>query len=337
MGRELKRGGFTLMELLMVLLIITILAGLLLTALQGAAEEARADRTKAIVMKIDQLIMERYNGYTTRTLPIKIPAGTAPRVAAGYRLFALRDLMRMELPDRKSDVIDPPADIDPLLPAGANLHRYYMTPAALQRTYQRKVNVATGFTPANWTEVSQGAECLYLIVSAMHDGDKNALDFFMPNEIGDYDGDGMLEIWDAWGRPIEFLRWAPAYTEEAGMLTMQSRADGPLPGSIPFMPDGFDPVKVDYRWTDTDPDNNPFALHPLIFSGGKDKSLDLFTDNSPSPFHRYANPATPDNNWPDPYGPFADGVAGTAFDSDGDGDVEATDNITNHWVDPSQM
>ena len=50
----------------------------------------------------------------------------------------------------------------------------------------------------------------------MKDGDKNALDFFMPDEIGDMDEDGMKEILDGWGTPIEFLRWAPGYSQRPG-------------------------------------------------------------------------------------------------------------------------
>lgn len=301
-----KVSGFTLMELLIVMLIIAVLAALSLAALQGTAEEARADRTRSIIAKLDQLVMQRWDSYRTRPLPMRVPPGTSPQVAAGFRLAGVRDIMRMELPDRKTDLIDPPADIDPR--AG---QFYYLTQPSLHRTYQRKVMVATGGVPANWTEVSQGAECLYLIVSTMHDGDKNALDFFMPGEIGDTDGDGMREILDGWGRPIEFLRWAPGYTEANGAVTNQS----------PPQADPFDPLQLDAT---------PTALIPLIFSGGPDKSLDIFTDNSaPVPFHRYCPPGV-DNNYPNPHAPIATGVIGTPQDTDGDG-PEWSDNITNHW------
>ena len=60
-----NRRAFTLMELLIVMLIIAVLAAIALTALQGAAEEARADRTRSIIAKLDQLVMQRYDGNTT--------------------------------------------------------------------------------------------------------------------------------------------------------------------------------------------------------------------------------------------------------------------------------
>ena len=71
----LPRRAFTLMELLIVLLIIAVLAALALTALQGAAEEARADRTRAIIQKLDQLIMQRYDGYRTQLFPMTAADG----------------------------------------------------------------------------------------------------------------------------------------------------------------------------------------------------------------------------------------------------------------------
>jgi prepilin-type N-terminal cleavage/methylation domain-containing protein len=51
------RAAFTLMELLMVLLIITILAGMALAAMAGATEMAKEQRTRSIISKLDQLVM----------------------------------------------------------------------------------------------------------------------------------------------------------------------------------------------------------------------------------------------------------------------------------------
>jgi prepilin-type N-terminal cleavage/methylation domain-containing protein len=346
---KFARRGFTLMELLIVMLIIAVLAALALTALQGAAEDARATRTRAIIAKLDQLLMERYNAYRTRALPIRVAPGTVPKSepftdanangfwdggetftdrngsgaynygAAYFRLMAMRELMRMELPDRRTDIV--------FLSTGVMEPTYTgMTQAALQRTYYRKIVNATG-TAADVTQIQnkwslsyQGAECLYLIVSTMHDGDKNALDFFMPRETGDVDGDGMREILDGWGNPIEFLRWAPAYTTGNGVLTMQV-APGVTAAASP-VPDPYDPVREDARMT--------FALHPLIYSAGRDKSYDIaaqLVDGSGNDF-RYTL------NRNDPY--YVPTIAGqfplgTPTDTNGNGYPEWADNITNHY------
>jgi prepilin-type N-terminal cleavage/methylation domain-containing protein len=321
------RRAFTLVELMVVIAIIALLAAMSLSALATATEQAKVQRTRAIINKIDQLVMEKWEGYRTRAVPIAIPNGTSPRAAAQIRLHAIRDLMRMELPDRKSDVTDDPADVDPVAMSYAKL----AAPAAWRGYRRRAIAMQTARgqdwldDTAGWTTTSQGSECLYLILAGMRDGDKSALEYFSAAEIGDLDEDGMPEILDGWGRPIEFLRWAPGYvkdpdtstfTNDYTALTDQSR-------DATTQHDPFDPLRLEA---------NAFALVPLIFSGGTDKEFDVFTDNL-SGFHHYSPPAgTPDNNYPRPYTKFTEGKwAGEIYDRDSDGEHSYMDNITNHF------
>lgn len=289
------RRGFTLMELLVVIAIVGILAGLSMMALAGAAEQAREQRTRAIINKIDMLIGERWESYRTRTAPIRLPASATPRAGAQLRLNALRELQRMELPDRITDVTSNAVVLSQL--------------PSLTRTYRRKA-------AATWDTAHQGSECLYLILSTMKDGDKSALDFFTDTEIGDTDEDGMKEILDGWGTPIEFLRWAPGYVEEVGVVTTQTR-------DHTIAPDPFDPIHCDPRWSTNEP-VKPFALYPLLFSAGKDKAYDINIEGSLN----YST-TTPRN---DPYYKSATpSQAGDPLDANGNGTLEWSDNITNHW------
>jgi len=344
-----SRSAFTLMEMLIVMLIIAVLAALALTALQGAAEEARADRTRAIIAKLDQLIMQRWESYRTRALPIRLLPGTNPRAAAGIRLASLRETQRCELPERISDLCGPAELVDlgadddlDVVVAGPELAQL-VTPPALARTYRRKA-AQTVNAGQPWTAANQGAECLYLIVSTMHDGDKNALDYFMPGEIGDVDSDGMREILDGWGRPIEFLRWAPGFTNAPGVdgkwgvaatdddgngtqddfselgaigsddvvnLTMQ-RTD---------LPDPFDPVKMD----------DGFSLRPLIYSSGPDKLFDMSVGVGGTPIYAHVGFGGIPN---DPYTHISPPV-GMPADTNGDGSASFADNITNHYSPPT--
>lgn len=278
------KRGFTLMELLIVVLIIGLLVGLSVAALAGAAEQARAARTKSIIVKLDQLIGAKWESYRTRTLPIRT-TGMDPLTAASYRLNAIRELQRMELPGCRADVLDDPA----ILP----------TPPALARTYRRQAL-------ASWSGANEEAECLYLIVSAMH-----ALDFFDASEIGDLDDDGMREILDGWGQPMMFLRWAPGFREDALVpaLTFQQQTQR----------DSFDPVKIDPRLRDADTTNDTFDLRPLIYSMGRDKQNGIALVGT----FRYAT-ASPPN---DPFWSATPHI-GSIVDT-----VTAGDNITNHWVD----
>jgi prepilin-type N-terminal cleavage/methylation domain-containing protein len=337
-----RRRAFTLTELMIVIAIMAILAGLGLSAMAGATNLAREHRTGAQIGKIDLLIMEKWEGYRTRSVPIRLGTNVTmqpngARIAAVLRLNAIRDLTRMELPDRITDVVDPPANLSfayPLIQPPVTMPK-----PALQKTYQR---LAMRFTNSanlsalsnNWTTENEGAECLYLILSAMKDGDKAALDYFDSSEIGDTDnggqGDGMPEILDGWGQPIQFLRWAPGYlsTAAASVATMQDSQNPNVPPWV-AAPDPFDPARADPRWL-LNVTPKPFALYPLIYSAGPDKQYDIaakLTDPLVSGQFHYVN-TTP---MCDPYFTPTNGElpAGTPKDQNGDG-ANFGDNITNH-------
>ena len=95
-----RSSAFTLVELLVVISIIAILSAMSFEALQLAREAARERSTQATIAKLNNIILRRYESYVTRRVPIRIPPGTTPHYAARCDLAALRDLMRMEMPER---------------------------------------------------------------------------------------------------------------------------------------------------------------------------------------------------------------------------------------------
>lgn len=318
MQREItERRGFTVVELMIVISIIALLAAMAASALSNAAEQARAQRTRAIINKIDQLIMEKWDGFRTRSVPYRGVYNENVKVRAQNRLNAIREIQRMELPERRSDVINitNPTTLEAPVSGVAT--------SSLLRAYFRKVYAWTGGNPANWTEQYQGAECLYLILSCMRDGDQSALEYFTASEIGDVDGDGMPEILDGWGRPIEFLRWAPGYTRESpvGTLTHQT-----IDASV--APDPFDPMKLEGAGN--------FALTPLIYSAGPDGEYEVnvnirVSTSQPEDSPMRYTTTTPPNN---PYLTDVDDstiLVGSVLDLDGDTHHGWTDNITNHY------
>ncbi len=60
----------------------------------------------------------------------------------------------------------------------------------------------------------QPSELLYLIISTANYGGAPALELFRPSEIADPDGDGLLEFIDAWGKPIQWIRWPAGYPSD---------------------------------------------------------------------------------------------------------------------------
>ncbi|HTN74189.1 MAG TPA: hypothetical protein VL096_03045, partial [Pirellulaceae bacterium] len=265
----------------------------------GATEQARADRTVSEVTKLHGMVMERYEGYRVRPLPIKTVGNASQR--AQQRLSATWELMRMELPDRKSDIFSSTKTL-PNVPS-------------LCLAYQRRASALCGATVADnsaWTVQYEGAECLYLIISAMRDGDTNGLDYFSSREIGDVDGDQMPEILDAWGTPISFLRWAPGFVSKMQECNPATQ------------PDPFDPFKL-YA--------SHFALVPLIFSAGPDKAFDIAVDGStPIVYSALQLPNCPYAPYVTPPSTTLTTALGSAADANTNGRDDSQDNITNHFI-----
>ncbi len=317
-------NGFTLVELLVSISIIALLASI---ALVGVQESGKVARTRSQIARLNALISEQWDSYLSRR--VRTTPGP-PRAVAQQRVDRIRELMRMELPDRKSDLLYPASGL-PRQPA-------------LWRSYRRRVarlvaqHTATqSGGPFDWTDDTRGwtpafqtAECLYLIISQLTDGDRSALAFFSDREVGDVDNDGVPELLDGWGNPIYFLRWAPGFD---------------APGSVQDrrVPDPLDPTgvyaPVPTGAGDDRPHTRPtFALYPLIFSSGSDGRPDLRTDTpdiSGGMRVVYATTNPPNNpfiGWGPYQSPQHPAPLGGRFDFDKDGRDNSLDNIVNQTL-----
>lgn len=352
------RPSFTLVELLISIALVAMLSATALFTLYGVQEHGKGARTKASVARINEFVMEKWESYLTRPVPVRIPPTVGPAIAATMRLYGIRELMRIQLPDRKSDVTDAASF---LKQPGTALPLQSSQQLAFQRRADRMVKAAKGSSVSwlddtnGWTLAHQGAECLYLILSSIRDGDGSALDYFVPAEIGDVDEDGMKEILDGWGRPIEFLRWAPGFATNPGVDLEWGKAgvdddgngamDDEMEAGFPGTDDGSElqprdptsasaPDPFDPRTVDTRP--NIFALVPLIYSAGQDGVYDIVSDFGSSGTVRYATTIPPN----DPY--FMEAATGMQMGrpvdvddpnfSGPDGILQCWDNITNHLV-----
>jgi prepilin-type N-terminal cleavage/methylation domain-containing protein len=281
---SLRSHGFTLIELLVTISIIALLTGMSLGALRWARTAAAESKTKATIAKLHSIIMEQYESYMTRRLPIDTQ-GFPPRVAAQYRLVALRDLMRMEMPERFSDianddVLSLPVDSwswptgtstvkmtnnwQVTLPNGQILSVPLGIPLpSVFKQYRFKYSANSPKTDFNH------AKCLYMIISMAH---PEAMEQFNQDEIADFNHDGWPVFVDGWGRPIYFLRSAPgcSYRKDlhsffSGLSQIQS--GDPVSDHDPFDTNNVDAVA--------------FRLIPLIISAGQDGYINYRTDVSP--------------------------------------------------------
>ncbi len=116
------RRGLTLVELMIVMAIMGILAGMILYTLAGAQRDALTARTQGTIKKLNDVILSRWEEYRYRSVRLDIPSSflipkqlpgvgwsvaISPREGARVRMIALRDLMRMEMPDRYTDLLYP--------------------------------------------------------------------------------------------------------------------------------------------------------------------------------------------------------------------------------------
>jgi prepilin-type N-terminal cleavage/methylation domain-containing protein len=335
-----SRSAFTLVEMLIVIAIIAILAAAMAYAVGGAQESAKVAKTRAIIAKLHSLVMQKYESYRHRRLPIAIPPmvfdpvsrsviATPPRAIAQVRCDAMRQLMRMEMPDRWTDVTDNPKAItvrDPAHPGGyfdadpskrGTLAQVVMQRPAASQAYLTLYNsVANTSAFQRHFADNQGAKCLYLLVT-MGPDDADVLENFSESDIGDFDHTGCKEFLDAWGNPIRFLRWAPGFISPLQPEPPGSGSDG----ADQRMRDQSDPTGI---YGSPQPGSvgrggvgriahNTFALYPLIYSAGPDNNYDVVSDSSNGRFS-YANDNG--NNGGSPNNPFAS-VSDTADFSDG--------------------
>jgi len=342
------RHGVTLIELLITITIIATLSAAFLGASRSAMELARRSRTKTAITKIHTLLMERWQSYTTRRVDVNTTGLTQSqlddgRFMADLRLLGLRELMKLEMPDRWSDV-----DLTQSLTFLQNI-------PAITRAYDRRLVQALNATNRNTLERNGSAECLYLTVM-LHTGDGEARTLFSRQDIGDTDGDGAQEFLDGWGNPIRWVRWPAGFVGRSDL--MLSDPNNLLTGNPDADHDPFDPFRRNSgnaiptsNYSGYPANMRPYVQHlrglaassppatfnigyrlvPLVFSMGPDGIGDIST--------RVGNIASTSNGiLLDPYAWDSTNKA-YEFGSYGDnpknpdGDDNSLDNIHNHLLD----
>jgi hypothetical protein len=297
---------------LVTITIIGILAAMVLGAMHASGELAKEYATKSTIAKLNNIIMERYESYMTRRVPVDLSTDTSgnrltPVQSAVDRLYAIRDLMRMELPDRQYDVMDDTKTAIPPIVLPYSKKRIEQ-PAIYTLFYTQMANAPAG---NGNTLADVSAELLYMIVSI---GSPESMEQFNQSEIGDVDGNRLPEFLDGWGRPISFLRWAPAFLgSDIQMNNANTQHD-------PF----------DSRSTEA-----AYQLIPLIYSSGPDGKPGLRRNGYSGPssvgFY-FANPSNDyattrlfsSSEFPNIGEPSDNGGTGTL--------TYYHDNITNHHI-----
>ena len=268
-------GGFTLVELLIVVAIIAVLATLSVSVLGSAQNDARVAATQSRVRIIQRILEAELENYEVRRIPFlpaifnltqKLvgptgggsggPGGSGvwadrqqPGVPIGAgnpaifnvhfrnlkRMF-VADLIRAEMPNGRQDIpmAIPPRDPTstpprPVVPFPSdNLTAYLgslgIPPTDPDLSAIRAFELSGGisfwsawtFDPSGSNDtttlnarsreqrLADSAEMLYALLNQIEFNGTSALDSLGSNAVADTDGDGQLEIVDAWDEPIGF-------------------------------------------------------------------------------------------------------------------------------------
>jgi hypothetical protein len=340
-------------ELLTVVVIISLLAGMSLLALTGTMTAAKESKTRGTIAKLDAAILDIYESYQERFDSITIT--DANLTAAGVpindrnralaKLHFICDIMRLEMPYKWEEISHNASAAlhEHKIPIGT-YHVLTQPPPVLEYYHNALTSITNGSTI---NSQSPSAELLFLIIANLN---PEALENFHGSEIGDIDGNGLREFHDAWGNPIQFIRWAPAFTGSDLQPDVVTISNYPLGNTG----DWEDPITItDTNWDSAtttlispkkelvnamshtgysdpfDPDghiNRTWFVYPLIVSGGADGSVDLTFDTIPTT----TLPATATINATTNILHPAKYPWGLPADTDNNGVLNHYDNIHNH-------
>lgn len=244
-----RRGGFTIVELLLVIAIIGVMSSMALVVMKNAQEEAKQAATIARIGQIESLLQLQIEDYEVRRLPIRVNelAGyvVANPIAGLKPLVQLRNLKRRIMADIiNAEMPRPFLNVSNYFVNNPDLGRFpteqapfgavapydlgfrdwldanYPNPAVsggpTLSTLLASVRPAGVFS---WARHSGDAsfdlpgEYLYGILQRMDIDGIAATDQLGDSYVGDSDEDGNLEIVDAWGEPMSLQIWQVAAEE----------------------------------------------------------------------------------------------------------------------------
>jgi prepilin-type N-terminal cleavage/methylation domain-containing protein len=260
-----RRRGFTLVELLVVVAIVLVLAGLALKF--SSTSVAREAATQTTLIKLDALLKSRraaFDRYKQRALK-------AADMRSSGTLTERKDLFKRAFPQTSAEA------------AAVG----YTPPSPVNRT-------ADSAEVLYWLITESNVFGLVPINT----------DKFGELEVGDTDGDGKDEFIDGWGRPLRFYRWPTRLIRPGGagtairkdmveMLISGVRTD--MLGQDPDDPLGRASAGMeDAAYENAYHTKNTYHTL-LIVSAGADGDLGLYEPNDATPARRLAHPISATN------------------------------------------
>lgn len=314
------RGGFTMIELLVVLMIVAMLLSISWVVYGQAVESARVQATRATIRHLDGALQDRIEDFERlnfKPLATQYAAQTGLPMELAL-LMVKKDRFRASFPQREEDLWG--FDGAPGGPDDSPLLQKMFIPG----TSTPKPDSWLARNASSDPALAAAAESSELLYVALTEGSVFGppppdLDRIPARHIGDTDGDGNLEFLDEWGRPLRFYNWTTrlirpvdAPNNQIQLTTFRQTVGVLMPDVIP--PPSATLAAEEYSHPlNQDPDDVTGALGtsppadfteayfhtidtyhiPLIVSGGPDERVGLYEPDASDPRDPTAAAPTP--------------------------------------------
>ena len=209
------RPGFTLVELLFVIAIIAVLGALSAGILGKARKDAQISATQSRITQIEAIMQTVMEDFEVRRMPFR-----NSELPENLTLTAVRNLRRqivagMILAEYPSD--------------DASLGQWQLPGDASFLSNRRTAEMLYWGSLTGADVPDQPGEFLHLILSRIDIDGISALESLGPNVVGDPDGDGLLDIVDAFGDSMALVA-----VQDTGSQLLTPLDPTTVPPSLPI-------------------------------------------------------------------------------------------------------